>query len=134
MNKAILILLLIASVTVVQAQKTATLSTQKTLKSASVNLRNYPKLSLNNNQCELQSLRVAQAKDGYQLAFDFANPCAKRQTASLHFEEFEEALMFKNMVMNDRDYKMIHLEVDRNENTSFWIDYSLAPPKKSQLR
>lgn len=135
MNKIILILLFSVAITTTYAQQAKTLKTQPSLKSATVNQGDYPKLSLNNNKCTLKNLTVGPAKtDGYQVTVNFTNTCAKREMATIGFDELAEALQFKDILLNDYNYDMIHLEIDRQDKTSFWIDYSFPKTRNTQLR
>lgn len=136
MNKIALILLLtFAVVSSSFAQKTPVLRSNSNLKSATASHSVYPKLSISDNLCALKSMSISQGKeDGYQVTITFSEPCSKRESAVLDFERIEEAMLFKNLILNERDYDMINLNIDRNNKSSFWVDYAFRNAGSSQLR
>ncbi len=74
----------------------------------------YPKITVNENRCRFDRLLLGTDENGrHQLTFHFGNICDGNRSVALSFNSLQEAVMVKDLVMNNTDYDIFNLKVDK---------------------
>ncbi|TVR38611.1 MAG: hypothetical protein EA392_09050 [Cryomorphaceae bacterium] len=74
----------------------------------------YPKISVNENRCRFDRLLLGTDENGrHQLTFHFGNICDGHRNVALSFNSLQDAVMVKDLVMNNTDYDIFNMKVDK---------------------
>lgn len=106
------------------AQKTPTLKAETPVRKSSVVANIYPRITLNDSKCRFDHLTLKPAANNeYALTIFFARPCDEKRSFVLTFSDLHEAILVKNLVLNEEDYDFFHLFDGDDQKTTFEIVY-----------
>lgn len=80
----------------------------------------FPKISMNENLCVFQQLAIRKSGISQaEITFSFQRPCDGEKEVSLVFNDLEEALLVRNLLMTNNDYSMFNIVTGKDKKPYF---------------
>lgn len=121
----------ITAVLVLVSASTIFAQDKPTLKSETIELnrskassKSAIKIAVNENRCALEQLSIRPNDAGqFEMFFDFQRPCDKEKQISITFSNIQDALLIKDIVLNETDYDLFNLIVDKGQKNNYELRY-----------
>lgn len=85
----------------------------------------FPKISVNNNKCRFNELSIRKSGISQaEITFYFERPCDGHKSVSLVFNDLEEALMVRELLMTNRDYSMFNIVSEKEKKPIFELQFN----------
>lgn len=124
MKSVLIACFILFSSVVSQAQERKSLSAERPVSKSEMMNDTYPKITLNDNKCRFKQVAVrANQNEQYELEISFHRDCDGQSSVTFNFDEIEEAILVKNLMLSENDYELFNLTTSRGEQPGFEIIY-----------
>ena|SRR5690554_1575954 len=119
----ITVLILFISIAV-QAQNHPVLRADTRMDKSKMLEERYPRITVNDNKCRFDQVAVRRGENSaYDLEISFARKCDGHSSVVLSFNDLQEAILVKNLMLKEEDYEFFQLRTSNNKSPEFEIIY-----------
>ncbi len=124
MRLAFITILILSISTVVQAQTQPALRADTHIDKSKMLDERYPKITVNDTKCRFDYVAVRPGQDSqYELEINFARDCDGHSSLNLSFNDLQEAILVKNLMLTENDYEFFNLKTSESKTPDFEIIY-----------
>ncbi len=124
MKPAFITLLILFISVAVQAQTHPVLRADTRMDKSKMLEERYPRITVNNTKCRFEQVAVRPGQNAeYDLEISFERKCDGHSSVKLSFNDLQEAILVKNLMLTEKDYEFFHFRTSESKSPEFEIIY-----------